>query len=102
MAIRHASMLLVSPPEPYRSTGSPCALLVLLCVDGRGPALTRGVPSSRAWVGSGSLHGAEPHDEAVGRNNCASQVWTLRLCPECGADVYETGIPRALPEPDRP
>jgi hypothetical protein len=43
-------------------------------------------PAGREWVGEG----------------CGGVVWTWRVCPECGAEVYETGIPRALPAPDRP
>jgi hypothetical protein len=45
MVGRHASLILLSPLESRRSTGSMCALWVLRCVGGRGPAFTRGVPS---------------------------------------------------------
>ena len=38
--------------------------------------------------------------EVVGAG-CGGVVWTLRVCPECGEEVYETGIPRPLPEPER-
>jgi predicted RNA-binding Zn-ribbon protein involved in translation (DUF1610 family) len=42
-------------------------------------------PELRDWVGEG----------------CGGVVWTLRVCPACGEKVYETVVPRPLPEPDR-
>ena len=38
--------------------------------------------------------------ELIGEG-CGGVVWTLRVCPACGEKVYETVVPRPLPEPDR-
>jgi predicted RNA-binding Zn-ribbon protein involved in translation (DUF1610 family) len=40
-------------------------------------------PMLREWVGEG----------------CGGVVWTLRDCPECGEEVYETRIIRSVLNP---
>jgi hypothetical protein len=80
MANCHTPLILVSPLESPRSTGSTCVLLVLPWVNGIGPAFTREVPSPWAKVGYGSIHGVEPHNESVGRHNCASPATMVVTC----------------------
>jgi hypothetical protein len=44
MAGHHTPLILVSPLESHRSTGSTGVLLVLCCVGGTGPTLIRRAP----------------------------------------------------------
>ena len=45
--------------------------------------------------------GPEPARQELVGEGCGGVIWTLRVCPACGEEVYETVIPRPLPAPDR-
>jgi hypothetical protein len=45
--------------------------------------------------------GEDPVLSELQGEGCSGVLWTLRVCPACGDEVYETGILREPPEPQR-
>jgi predicted RNA-binding Zn-ribbon protein involved in translation (DUF1610 family) len=46
--------------------------------------------------------GEDPVLSDMRGEGCGGVLWTLRCCPECGEEVYQTAILRDPPEPHRP
>ena len=59
------------------------------------------MPTERYHCEACGWDGEDPVRQELQGEGCGGVLWTLHVCPECGEEVYETGIPRPLPEPER-
>jgi hypothetical protein len=59
------------------------------------------MPTERYHCDASGWDGEDPVLRELQGEGCGGVLWTLRVCAECGEEVYEIGIPRPLPEPER-